>query len=88
VLPPLQEEYGAQLLIAEIDVSSAEGYDLYQSAVGSLGIKDTGVPTLIVGDAVMLGSREIPEQLPGLIDEGLAAGGVDWPAIPGFFPPQ
>ncbi len=31
-----------------------------------------------------MGSREIPELLPGLVDSGLADGGVDWPDIPGL----
>ena len=43
---------------------------------------------LRVGEEVMVGGRAIPDRLPGLIEEGLAAGGVDWPAIPGFVPPD
>lgn len=88
VLPPLQEEYGEQLVIAQVDVSTEEGYELYMSAVDALEIQNLGVPTLIVGDVVLIGSRQIPEQLPGLIENGRASGGTDWPAIPGFVPPE
>lgn len=39
---------------------------------------------LIVGDAVLVGSEEIPQQFPSLIEKHLAEGGIDWPAIPGL----
>jgi uncharacterized membrane protein len=42
------------------------------------------VPTLVVGDVVLVGGNEIPEQFPSLFEEGLAAGGIDWPDIPGL----
>jgi uncharacterized membrane protein len=37
-----------------------------------------------VGDVVLIGSVEIPEKLPSLIESYLARGGVDWPDIPGL----
>ncbi len=89
VLPPLMEQYGAQLQIVGADTSTSEGSALYHAAIEHFVIppERQGVPTLIIGDVVLVGSREIPEQLPGLIEEGMAAGGVDWPAIPGMVPP-
>jgi uncharacterized membrane protein len=33
---------------------------------------------------VLVGSREIPEQFPVLVEEGLAAGGIGWPDISGL----
>jgi uncharacterized membrane protein/glutaredoxin len=86
VLPPLRSQYGAQLEILEINVSEATGSQLYQAAIAALGIPDDrlGVPTLIIGGQALVGSREIPESLPGLVGQHLAAGGVDWPDIPGL----
>lgn len=86
VLPPLRSQYGAQLEILEINVGEATGSQLYQAAIAALGIPDDrlGVPTLIIGDLALVGSREIPESLPGLVGQHLAAGGVDWPDIPGL----
>jgi uncharacterized membrane protein len=80
VLPPLVERYGEQLQIGDADTHTEEGGALYQAAVEQLQISSErrGVPALIVGDVVLVGSIEIPEQLPGLIERGLAAGGVDW----------
>ncbi len=86
VLPPLIEKYGAQLQIAAIDVTNASGQALYQSAVAKYGITEDrlGVPALVVGTTVMVGSEEIPAQFPGLITAALAKGGENWPAIPGL----
>lgn len=81
VLPPLVERYGEQLQIGDADTHTEEGGALYQAAIEQFQISSErrGVPALIVGDVVLVGSVEIPEQLPGLIEQGLAAGGVDWP---------
>lgn len=85
-LLPLLEEYGSQLEIAGFDISQAGGHALYQAAVERFAIAEhrLGVPTLIIADVVLVGSLEIPEDLPGIIEAGLAEGGVDWPDIPGL----
>lgn len=85
-LPPLTEQYGDQLQIIAIDVTVQAGQDLYQTAVRHFNIPDErlGVPTLVVGNIVLVGSLEIPEKFPSLIEQGLAAGGVGWPDIPGL----
>jgi uncharacterized membrane protein len=69
-----------------IDTSGQIGAELYSDAVDLLQIPDErrGVPTLVMGDAVLVGGLEIPEKLPGLIDQGLAQGGIGWPDIPGL----
>lgn len=86
VLPPLMEQYGDQLQIVGVNVSEPGGQEMYQAAIAHFQIPQDrrGVPTLIVGETVLVGSGEIPEQLPGLIASGLQAGGVNWPAIPGL----
>ncbi len=82
VLPPLQEQYGDQLQILELDTSQEEGYALYEAAVEKYHPAQRGVPTLVIGDHILIGSGEIPAQLPGLIENYLAAGGVAWPDLP------
>jgi uncharacterized membrane protein len=42
------------------------------------------VPRLLCGDSVLVGSEEIPERFPSLVERGLAAGGIGWPAIEGL----
>lgn len=85
-LPPLIEQYGNQLQIIGINTAHPDGQVLYQAALEAFNVPQgrTGVPALYIGDRHLVGSIEIPEQLPGLIDMHLAAGGVDWPAIPGL----
>jgi hypothetical protein len=89
-LPPLRETYGAQLQVVEIDVSTPEGLDLYYAAIAHLDVPDErlGVPTMIVGEAVLVGAEEIPTLLPDLVTQGLDGGGIGWPEIPGFEPPE
>ena len=84
VLPPLAAQYGDQLEIIGIDVSQDWGQALYQAAIRTFNIAEDrrGVPALIVGDRVLVGSGEIPAIFPGLIEVYLAGGGIDWPAIP------
>ena len=46
---------------------------------------DSGpVPTLIVGEHVLIGSDQIPAEFPDLVESYLAQGGVSWPDIPGL----
>ena len=86
VLPFLSEKYGDKLQIAGVDVGHQIGQQLYQSAIERFEIPENrlGVPTLIIGETILVGSLEIPEELPGLIEEGLENGGIDWPDIPGL----
>lgn len=84
-LPPLVEKYGERLAIIAIDIRRPDGRALYQAAIQHFHITDDrrGIPTLIIGERVLIGSDEIPRQFPRLVDEYLASG-VDWPAIPGL----
>jgi uncharacterized membrane protein/thiol-disulfide isomerase/thioredoxin len=84
VLPPLQEKYGAQLDILLVEVITLDDVNrLYEVAAAyDIPRERVGVPFLIVGDHVLIGSRQIPDELPGLIERYLAQGGVDWPEIP------
>ncbi|MBZ0304267.1 MAG: vitamin K epoxide reductase family protein [Anaerolineae bacterium] len=42
------------------------------------------VPMMMVGDQVLIGGIDIPAQLPGLVETGLAQGGIDLPTFPGI----
>lgn len=88
VLPPLQEEYGPQLQLLLVEVKSQEDFErLYQVGEAySLPPDQLGVPFLVIGDHALVGSLEIAEQLPGLIETYLAAGGVGYPDVPALAP--
>jgi uncharacterized membrane protein len=85
-LPPLKEKYGDQLTIIEVDATQEEGTALYRSALIQYKVprERYGVPALFVGDTLLVGSQEIPEQLPGMIETGLKSGGIELPEIPGL----
>jgi uncharacterized membrane protein len=69
-----------------VDVSVEAGAELYAAATADFEIPEDlrGVPRLVVGDDYYVGSVSIPDEFPGIIEEGLAAGGIDWPAIEGI----
>lgn len=84
-LPPLMDKYAERLQIIAIDVRRPDGQAMYRAAIQRFHISEDrrGIPTLIIGERVLIGSDEIPQQFPRLIEEYLARG-VDWPAIPGL----
>ena len=86
VLPPLLTEYGDQLQILAIDATQPAGGAFFQSVLEYYQVPEErrGVPFLIVGDTTLVGSVEIEEQFPAIIEEGLSSGGIDWPDVPGL----
>lgn len=93
VLLPMVEDYGSdRLQIIGIDTTQPSGGELYLKTIEQHEIPRArqGVPTLIIGDVVLVGG-EIPDQLPALVEEGLNSNGIDWPEIPGLdqvIPPE
>lgn len=86
VFPFVNEKYGNQFQLLQIDTSFDEGLKLYESAVTSYKIPQErlGVPTLIIGETILVGAIEIPQQLPIIIEKGLRSGGIEWPDFPGL----
>lgn len=83
-LIPMTEEYGSQLQIIGIDVTTEDGAKLYDTTVEAYNIPSErrGVPTLIVDEIVLVGSSEIPAQFPDIVKNGLANGGIPLSNIP------
>lgn len=86
VLIPLQEEYGDQLQIVGIEISQPGGSQLFQAAIAHYEVppERRGVPFLIVGERVLVGSGEIPADFPAMVETALAGEGIDWPDFPGM----
>lgn len=82
--PPLFEKYGDQLQIIGVDVTQPDGQTLFLAALQKFGLERSGVPFLVVGNVYLIGSADIPEQFPILIEKYLAEGGMDLPDIPGL----
>jgi uncharacterized membrane protein len=75
-----------QLEVLLIDASRPIGGELYERSAELFDIprQRMGVPRLIIGDSVLVGSLEIPTQFPQLVQAATAAGGQDWPLIEGL----
>lgn len=84
VLPPLIARYGSRLQIALVNTTTQTGHELFLTACMKHGLLRLSVPLLIVGNTAMVGSDEIPQKFPNLIEKHLAAGGVDWPNFAGL----
>lgn len=82
--PGIQEEFGGQLQVLFINVKMVEGSQLMSTAVHAMNIPSNGVPMLIIGDRVLVGSADIPQRAPDIIRAGLKAGGIGYPPIPGI----
>jgi uncharacterized membrane protein len=83
-LVPMIENYGGQLQIVAVDVTQPYGQELFLSALQVFGLEQSGVPFLVIDDMYLVGSMDIPEKFPGLVESYLAQGGLDWPEIPGL----
>lgn len=85
-LAPLLDQYGPQLEIVGVDIDQPAGWELYQVAMQHFDIPEAqrGVPTLIVGNVVLIDSSRISRQFPDLIEQYLPLGCVGWPDIPGL----
>jgi len=85
-LPPIIDKYRDQILILGINTYTEEGNEFFHAAARHFNIprEHMGVPMMVVGDIILVGSYEIPQQFPNIIETGLVAGGIDWPGIPGL----
>lgn len=86
ILTPMQEEYGDELQILGLETTPPGIGQLFQSAIDYYKISPErrGVPFLIVGDIVLVGSGEIPNQFPKIVEDALEADGIAWPDFPGI----
>ena len=86
IMPQLDQQYGSQLVVFGTSTYTDEGSRIFENAVQVFNTPEErqAVPTLIVGDQVLVGAYEIAEIFPQIIEEGLKDGGIDWPEIPGL----
>jgi len=87
VLPTIQKQYGKKLVIVRLNVISTAGSKIYEKALERFKVPESriGVPTVIIGEAFLVGTVEIPEKFPGLIDAAVAKGGLDLPDLPNLY---
>ncbi len=72
------------LEILMVDASVEIGASMFGEDSERLGVDRPGVPRLDIEEIYLVGSEQIPAELPGIIEEGLANGGISWPDVPGL----
>jgi uncharacterized membrane protein len=85
-LPPIVAFEGDVLQILYVDTATQVGNELYMANVDRFQIlpENQVVPIMVVGEQLLIGGVEIPDQLPVLVDAWLVKGGLSWPDIPGL----
>lgn len=84
--PLYQEEFGEQFQLIMINLNTDDGRALFLTAIETVPIPQDhlAVPMMIIGSEVLVGGNIINEYAPDLIRNGLAAGGIGLPNIPGL----
>ena len=78
------EMTNGMLAILLVDGSVEAGAIMFAEDSERLAIDRPGVPRLDIADIYLVGSAQIPTEFPGIIEEGLANGGIPWPDVPGL----
>ena len=74
-----------RLQLLMVDVSRPDGQTMFLADAEALGFEQApGVPLLHIADEWYLGSGDIPDNLPRIVEAGLAGEGVAWPPVPGI----
>jgi len=84
-IPQWEQEFGDSFVLLAVDVSQPGGENLYSATCYALNIPDSDcgtVPVVVIGETALFGDRDIPDQVPDLVREGLAQGGIDLPPVP------
>lgn len=78
VLPRVQRDFEQVFSVQLVEVLSQEDVDYLFGIAAALGVpkEEVGVPFLILGEHVLIGSAQVAAELPGLIAHYLAEGGV------------
>jgi len=88
VISPLEVEYGDLLDVRLLEISLPEYYEamLIVESHFDITAAERSIPTLIIGDQILIGETEVRDIFPGLVAEGLEQGGVPFPDVPGIDP--
>jgi uncharacterized membrane protein len=83
-LASLEQQYGDRLNVRLVEVVTMDDFDHLLVIASRYGIssEEVGIPFLIIEDRVLLGSHEIGQSLPWLVERYLAEGGTNFPCLP------
>ncbi|MFC1936188.1 hypothetical protein ACFLYP_00830 [Chloroflexota bacterium] len=83
-IKPLMEEYGEQLNVIAIDVRTGIGSEVYAEVVEYFNLppEHQEVPTVLMGERLIIGWVDIDELFAGFFTLELKEGGADWLPLP------
>ena len=88
VLEPLQAEYPGQIDMRLLELGNPEYYRALLAVEESYQVKpeQRGLPTVVLGDQILIGEAPNKESLAEIITAGIAGSGIAFPEIPGVDP--
>lgn len=86
ILEPLKAQYPNRLDIRYLEIGDPTAYELLVRTEEYFRVapEKRGLPTVVVGDRILIGEEEVRQQLPCLVEKCLAETGADFPPIPGI----
>lgn len=86
VLKPLEEKYPGRMDVRYLEIGDPTAYELLVRTEGYFQVapEKRGLPTIVVGDRILIGEEEARQQLPCLVEKCLVETGADFPPIPGL----
>jgi cytochrome c biogenesis protein CcdA len=75
-LPPVMERFGDRLKVIALDTTEPQNSEILLDIVQRAGLESYGIPLMVVGNRILIGSGEIPQHFEQIVEEYLAAGGV------------
>ena len=88
VITPLEDEWGDRLDVRLLEIGTPEYYEALMAVETFFDVPaiKRSIPTLVVGDQILIGKSEISDSFPDIVSNGIAAGGISFPAIEGVDP--
>ena len=86
VLAPLVQAHGAQVVLHSLSVRRPAAYEVLMRLEARQAVAPAArrLPTVAVGDRLLVGASAVLETLPGLVQEGLTRGGAPLPEVEGL----
>ena len=86
VLEPLKAQHGTQLDLMMLEIGTPANYELLIRAEEQFEVAaaDRGLPTIVLGDTMLIGEDDARAQLTDLVADGLTQGGIPLPDLAGL----
>lgn len=88
ILTPLEQQYPGQLDIRLLELGNPDYYRALLAVEESFDVQagDRDIPTVVIGDQILIGETQNRDNLKNILETGLAGEGVDFPTISGVDP--